>query len=568
MSASELRDEISLPSLTWRSWLVLAAFIVTTVFVIRPLSFRVPLPRPAAIHSLWQHPATETGLGISRWWYIGVHMDMKLTPWLVILLLLASTAIRFGDEVVHGFVGGNGIEPYSIVILIFALAYICISLDESGLLSYVAVHVTSRWGHDGRVLLLCFYALSCVMAVITNNDVVVLCLTPIICIFSDTTGANAEPFLIAMFIAANTASMALFIGNPTNIIVAEANNVSFLSYSAWMGLPFLGAAVAGIAVLYLTSMRKIPRAIAIDVTIRPRDMLRRFRQAVLGSVVLVSCLIALSISSFFGVAVWIVTLPFGVAMLLIDAIIDLSTTRAMRTLESAPIPVTLSEPITYADVDASDIELQCAPAASQLAGSLSPTAIAEQPNKARIMYSARLRHRIVHGIHILDMRVPTVSAVLRRLPYGIIPFSLGMFIIVESLSEQGWTPRLAWLLKHMCPSTAAAVFIVGAVTSLACNVLNNLPMAILFSRALQHPIFAQVDDGSRRGAMFALIIGSNVGANFTLVGSLAGLMFQGIASQKKREIGYFTFMRWCAPVMVVQLAVSCAILVAELVVVK
>ncbi|KAJ1827575.1 hypothetical protein LPJ70_007443 [Coemansia sp. RSA 2708] len=143
-----------------------------------------------------------------------------------------------------------------------------------------------------------------------------------------------------------------------------------------------------------------------------------------------------------------------------------------------------------------------------------------------------------------------------------------MFIIVESLSEQGWTPRLAWLLKHMCPSTAAAVFIVGAVTSLACNVLNNLPMAILFSRALQHPIFAQVDDGSRRGAMFALIIGSNVGANFTLVGSLAGLMFQGIASQKKREIGYFTFMRWCAPVMVVQLAVSCAILVAELAVVK
>ncbi|KAJ2271664.1 hypothetical protein J3F81_003375 [Coemansia sp. RSA 371] len=466
----------------------------------------------------WKQSRKSDTNNDKRWFHVKVNMDMKLTPWLAILILLASTAITFSKEVVHGFVGSNGIEPYSIVILIFALAYICISLDESGLLSYVAVHVTSRWGRNGRVLLLCFYALSTIMAVITNNDVVVLCLTPIICIFSDTTGADAEPFLIAMFIAANTASMALFIGNPTNIIVAEANDISFLSYSAWMGLPFLGAAVAGIAVLYLTSLRKIPQTIAIDMTIRPRDMLRKIRQAAIGAGILVSCLIALSVSSFFGVAVWIVTLPFGVAMLLVDSAIDIHTSRSTRTLSMIPEPVSVSEP---------DIQLHEFPAAPQL-----------------------------------------LAPILRRLPYGIIPFSLGMFIIVESLSQQGWTPRLAWVLKRMCSSPAAAVFIVGAITTLACNVLNNLPMSILFSRALQHPIFAQVDSSSRKGAMFALIIGSNVGANFTLVGSLAGLMFQGIASQKKREIGYFTFMRWCAPVMVAQLATACAILVAELAIVQ
>ncbi|KAJ2147717.1 hypothetical protein IW142_001452 [Coemansia sp. RSA 564] len=513
----------------------------------------------------WKQSRKSDTNNDKRWFHVKVNMDMKLTPWLAILILLASTAITFSKEVVHGFVGSNGIEPYSIVILIFALAYICISLDESGLLSYVAVHVTSRWGRNGRVLLLCFYALSTIMAVITNNDVVVLCLTPIICIFSDTTGADAEPFLIAMFIAANTASMALFIGNPTNIIVAEANDISFLSYSAWMGLPFLGAAVAGIAVLYLTSLRKIPQTIAIDMTIRPRDMLRKIRQAAIGAGILVSCLIALSVSSFFGVAVWIVTLPFGVAMLLVDSAIDIHTSRSTRTLSMIPEPVSVSEP---------DIQLHEFPAAPQLLAPSSVTAIAEpsdQPKSSgycKTNLAKLLKRTFLSIIHTAEIRIPTVSAVLRRLPYGIIPFSLGMFIIVESLSQQGWTPRLAWVLKRMCSSTAAAVFIVGAITTLACNVLNNLPMSILFSRALQHPIFAQVDSSSRKGAMFALIIGSNVGANFTLVGSLAGLMFQGIASQKKREIGYFTFMRWCAPVMVAQLATACAILVAELAIVQ
>ncbi|KAJ2759794.1 hypothetical protein IWQ56_005647, partial [Coemansia nantahalensis] len=315
-----------LPPLTWRSWLVLVLFVVATFFVIRPAAFSLPLPG-----------RRQTG---RRLW---VNVDMKLAPWVAILLLLASTAITFRREVVHGFVGGDGIEPYAVVILIFALAYICISLDESGLLSYVAMLVTRRWGGNGRALLLCFYVLSAAMALLTNNDVAVLCLTPIVCVFSDATGAPAEPFLMAMFVAANTASMALVIGNPTNIIVAQANGVSFLSYTAWMGLPFLGAAAAGAAVLYATSLRAVPRAIAVDMDLRPRDMVKRVWQAALGASVLVACLVALSVSSLFGVTVWVVTLPFGGAMLAADIAIDLWHTRA------AALPPSTASPPTYAD---------------------------------------------------------------------------------------------------------------------------------------------------------------------------------------------------------------------------
>ncbi|KAJ2077443.1 hypothetical protein H4R24_005133 [Coemansia sp. RSA 988] len=588
------RSEVEeLPPLTWRSWLVLALFIVATFFVIHPVSFKVPLPRLTILGSLMRRKSriqqTPVATTISencsvssarnrRWCYMRVSMDMKLAPWLAILILLASTAIVFTHEVVHGFVGDSHIEPYSIVILIFALAYICVSLDESGLLSYIAVHVTGRWGHNGRILLLCFYALSAIMAILTNNDVVVLCLTPIICVFSDTTGVDAEPFLIAMFIAANTASMALFIGNPTNIIVAQANKISFLSYSAWMALPFLGAAVAGIVVLYFTSLRKVPGAIEIDVNIRPRDMIRKVRQAVLGSIILVSCLIALCVSSFFGVAVWIVTLPFGGAMLLIDAAIDIYTTRNVSDAVPTAVvdvdhdignsEIEIQMPIQSPEYKSTKISPSATIATDAPAQAETDTALAEKyMASTKNGFSRSMQRYAIHCLRTAELRLPTVTAVLGRLPYGIIPFSLGMFIIVESLSEQGWTPRLAWLLKRMCPSTAAAVFIVGAVTTLACNILNNLPMTILFSRAFQHQIFAQVDSGTQRGAMFALVIGSNLGANFTLVGSLAGLMFQNIASQKNRNIGYFRFMKWCAPVMVFQLAASCAILVAELAVI-
>ncbi|KAI9506814.1 arsenical pump membrane protein-domain-containing protein [Coemansia spiralis] len=550
MSAAAEDSQQELPPLTWRSWLVLVMFILATIFVIYPVHIPIPIP------------TLRSG------------NNKKLAPWIAILVLLASTAITFTKEVVHGFVGSDGIEPYAIVILIFALAYICISLDQSGLLSYIAMHVTKRWGQNGRLLLLCFYVLSTVMAVLTSNDVVVLCLTPIICIFSDVTGADAEPFLMAMFIAANTASMALYIGNPTNIIASQANNISFLLYSAWMILPFLGAMVAGGIVLYLASLSKVPRNIDIDLRIEPHSMLTRPWQAVLGAVVLGLCLVALSVSSFFGVAVWIVTLPFGAVMLIVDIVVDLYFTRPSKVALAAEnnVPQENVQPIAVEDKE--DISRSPIQATSSLI--YTPTEqiqdICEQDSTKNTCQASQskcfIKRPFSRVVELATRRVPTVTAVVSRLPYSIVPFSLGMFIVIESLAEQGWTPRLAWLLKHICPSVVPTVFIVGAITALACNIMNNLPMTILFTRALKHSIFQQVDAKTRKGALFALIIGSNLGANFTLVGSLAGIMFQGIASQKKRDIAYFTFLRWCIPVLPVQLAVSCAILAIEMIVIK
>ncbi|KAJ2369997.1 hypothetical protein IW150_005017 [Coemansia sp. RSA 2607] len=553
-STSDNNDNTNgeLPQLDWRSWLALALFIAATVFVIRPVSIPVPVPvvRPL------------------RWRKGHVHLDMKLAPWIAIIILLASTAIHVQHEVVRGFVGSDGISPYSIVILIFALAYICISLDQSGVLSYIAMHVTKRWGSNGRQLLLCFYALSTVMAVLTSNDVVVLCLTPIICVFSDVTRVDGEPFLVAMFVAANTASMALYIGNPTNIIAAQANSISFLQYSAWMALPFVGAAVAGAGVMYLVSLKMIPRDIEVNISIRPRDLLKRPGQAVIGCVVLGACLVTLSVSSFFGVAVWIVTLPFGVAMLIVDAAVDLYSTRVPNVKPNAE----LNEQTVYTGrglkEQTSDIQSVDRLSDMQLVNQPINVESVEQPQDIQVVEQPILTwyrrvQRLVTG------RLPTVAAVAQRLPYGIVPFALGMFIIVESLSALGWTPRLAWVLRRISPSVACAVFTVAAVSTLACNVLNNLPMTILFTRALKHSEFsAHVDARTRKGALFALIVGSNLGANLTLVGSLAGLMFQGIAAQRQRNIGYFRFIRWCLPVLPVQLAVCCAILAVEMLIIK
>ena len=66
-----------------------------------------------------------------------------------------------------------------------------------------------------------------------SNDVVILTLTPILCYFTQVGNMDPTPWIFAEFFAANLLSFVLVVGNPTNIIVAQAYKLSFLEFSKW-----------------------------------------------------------------------------------------------------------------------------------------------------------------------------------------------------------------------------------------------------------------------------------------------------------------------------------------------
>ena len=64
-------------------------------------------------------------------------------------------------------------------------------------------------------------------------------LTPIICYYGQASKIDPTPYLVAEFMAANIWSMLFFFGNPTNIIVFAAFDLTFFGYTAWVLLPTL-----------------------------------------------------------------------------------------------------------------------------------------------------------------------------------------------------------------------------------------------------------------------------------------------------------------------------------------
>ena len=85
-------------------------------------------------------------------------------------------------------------------------------------------------------------------------------------------------------------------------------------------------------------------------------------------------------------------------------------------------------------------------------------------------------------------------------------------------------------------------------SALFANVLNNIPMSVLFSSILQ--------EGASYKAIYGAIIGSNLGAILTPVGALAGIMWSNILRRCDVKYGFLNFMKYGVIIGIPALLVS------------
>ena len=109
-----------------------------------------------------------------------------------------------------------------------------------------------------------------------------------------------------------------------------------------------------------------------------------------------------------------------------------------------------------------------------------------------------------------------------------------MFVIVVVL-EYFKLPSFLYSLI----GKGAEVFKYGVVSFFACNLMNNIPMSVLFSAVTQN-----VPQAQRVGAVLAVTAGSNLGAFLTPFGALAGLMWQKILRGQGLSFGWRDFVRY------------------------
>lgn len=136
---------------------------------------------------------------------------------------------------------------------------------------------------------------------------------------------------------------------------------------------------------------------------------------------------------------------------------------------------------------------------------------------------------LVYDLITMHTAKPVLSS-LKKEPYELVPFVLSMFVIVLALKNSGATDILSTLFVS---NTKVDGIVFGFLSTISANLLNNIPMSVLFEKIISSQSLP---------AVYGSIIGSNIGAFLTPVGALAGIMWSKILTKYGIEMPFKKFV--------------------------
>ena len=121
--------------------------------------------------------------------------------------------------------------------------------EKSGMFQFVAIWSAQKVGGNPRLLLAVMAVITAVFSAFLDNVTTVLLMVPIILQVTKKLEVNPYPFLIMAILASNIGGTATLIGDPPNILIGSALNLSFMDF-----IYNLTPIVAGVMVILLLAL--------------------------------------------------------------------------------------------------------------------------------------------------------------------------------------------------------------------------------------------------------------------------------------------------------------------------
>lgn len=370
-----------------------------------------------------------------------------------ILMLISLNDV--GTTFFNSITSNNSLNPLKILILFISVSFLSVTLDDSGFFTFIASLFVSKYHNSQKKLFLVLYLLISILTVFTSNDIVILTFTPFIIYLSKKGHINPIPYLIMEFVAANTYSMILEIGNPTNVYLSGVYEIPFLDYFVKMIIPSFLCGIISLLVLLVIFRKDLNKEIEIfELNTSPiRD---KILCIVSGSILLITT-IMLAISSYINLEMYIISLIFAAILLLF-----------------------------------------------------------------LIIYAAIKKNYLI------------IINPLKRIPYNLIPFILSMFVIIISLNSFNIFSNIGnWIESISNDKTSPILYLI--ISIFTCNIVNNIPMTLAFSQVL--------GPNANILSIYAVIMGSNIGALLTPIGALAGIMWLRILKETGIKYSFLDFIK-------------------------
>lgn len=135
----------------------------------------------------------------------------------------------------------------------------------------------------------------------------------------------------------------------------------------------------------------------------------------------------------------------------------------------------------------------------------------------------------------------SMTNILKKAPWQIVLFSIGMYLVVYGLGNAGLTAYGAQILNWLGQQGVLVATVgTGFLSAIVASVMNNMPSTLIGALAIDS---AQVPAATRELMIYANVIGNDLGPKFTPIGSLATLLWLHVLAEKDYKISWGQYMK-------------------------
>jgi Na+/H+ antiporter NhaD/arsenite permease-like protein len=165
--------------------------------------------------------------------------------------LLVSLGIVHQEEAATEFIDWNTIGLLAGMMVIVAI------LENTGVFEYLAIK-SAQWGkaRPGRILIL-LAVVTAILSAFLDNVTTVILMVPVTFVIAEALDTDPIPFLLTQVMASNIGGAATLIGDPPNILIGSAADLSFAEFVVNLTPVVLLTLPAVLGVLYLMFRRQL-----------------------------------------------------------------------------------------------------------------------------------------------------------------------------------------------------------------------------------------------------------------------------------------------------------------------